>query len=67
MTWALPYLYIQLILHTRGSTEVAGVAPGTLLTGLVVCIILFLISVAARHFSLSYRTERGATVLASHK
>jgi hypothetical protein len=45
MTWALPY--IQLILRARGSIEVAGVAPGTLLTFLVVCIVLFLLSVAA--------------------
>ena len=61
MTWALPYLYIQLILHARGSTEVAGVAPGTLLTVLVVCIVLFLISVAARRLTPSHRTEHGMT------
>jgi uncharacterized membrane protein len=61
MTWALPYLYLQLILHARSSIEVAGVAPGTLLTFLVVCIVLFLISVAAHRLTLSHRTEQGVT------
>ena len=61
MTWVLPYLYIQLILHIRGSTEVASVALRTILTVLVVCIVLFLISVAARRLTPSHRTEHGMT------
>lgn len=58
MTWALPYLYIQLLLHIHGSTEVASVALRTILTLLVVCIVLFLIGVAARYPTPSHRTKQ---------
>jgi hypothetical protein len=58
MTWALPYLYIQLIFHIRGSTEVASVTLKTLLTLLVVGIVFFLIGVAARRLALPHRTKQ---------
>lgn len=61
MTWALPYLYIQIILHARGATEVASGARGTLLTVLVVGIVLCLGSSAVRRVALFHRTKHGMT------
>jgi len=58
MTWALPYLYIQLLHYARGSTEVATVTPEALLTLLGACVILFLIGVGVRHFALSLHGSR---------
>lgn len=73
MAWALPYLYLQLILHVRGSTEIAEVALETLLTFLVGCIVLFLIGVGVRRIALSlYKAKdtanwRPPSALPSHK
>lgn len=62
MTWALSYLYIQLVLHARGSAELAGITLGTLLTVLVTCIVLCFISVVllpliVRYTATSFSTK----------
>lgn len=73
MAWALPYLYLQLIFHVQGSTEIAGVTLGTLLTFLFGCIVLLLIGVGVRRFALSLHGAKDKTnwwspsALLSHK
>jgi hypothetical protein len=73
MTWAFPYLYIQLLHYARGSTEVAGVMLEAVLTFLGACLVLFLIGVEVRRFALSLHGARdkvnwrSPSVFLSHK
>jgi len=47
MSWALPFLFIQLIANVRGSNGLASVMPETTWILLVVSLVLLFISVMA--------------------
>jgi uncharacterized membrane protein YtjA (UPF0391 family) len=52
MSWALPFLFIQLIAHVRGANRLASIIPEPTRLWLVVSLVLLLMSVVAGRRSL---------------
>ena len=60
MSWALPFLFIQLIAHVRGANGLARLMPEPTWTLLAVSLVLLLISVVVGRPLLWPRFQRRA-------
>lgn len=52
MSWAFPFLFIQLIVHVRGANGLAGIIPEPTWLWLIVSLVLLLMGVVASRRSL---------------
>ena len=52
MSWALPYLFIQLIVNVRGPHRLTGLTPEPMWLLLIVSVVLLFMSVMAHRRSL---------------
>ena len=52
MSWALPYLFIQLIVNVRGPHVLTSITPEPMWLLLIVSVVLLFMSIMANHRSL---------------